>query len=108
MERYLSIVEEHTNLNIGKVKLKQFLAHTKVWEYARITEQDYKEMSVVDCFVLLQDYYSYMNKVTSQTIDLATANHINQANVITLSKQVAGSKQNFSATLVAESKNRCV
>ena len=63
-------------------------------------------MSSIDRFALLQDCYSYMNKVTaSQTIDLATAKRINQANVITLSKQVAGSNQNFSTSLVAESKN---
>ena len=41
MEKYLSIVEEHTNsVNIDEVKLKYFLAQTKVWEYTRITEQD--------------------------------------------------------------------
>ena len=69
MDRYLSTVEEHSNVAINEVKLKQFLAQTKVWEYARITEQDYKDMSAVDRFVLLQDYYSYMNKVTGQGID---------------------------------------
>ena len=98
MERYLSIVEEKTNLAINEVKTQ-----TKVWEYARITEQDYKDISAVDCFVLLQDYYSYMNKVTGQgQIDLATANRINQASVITLIKQSAECNQNFSTTLVAE------
>ena len=66
MDRYLSIVEEHTNLAIDKVKHKQFLAQTKVWEYARITEQDYKDISADDSFALLQDYYSYINKVTNQ------------------------------------------
>ena len=69
MDRYLPIVQEHTNLAIDEVKLKQFIAQTKVWEYAKITEQDYKEMSAVDRFALLKDYYSYMNKFTSQGID---------------------------------------
>ena len=105
MERYLSIVEEHTNLVIDEVKLKQFLPHTKAWQYAGITEQNYKEMSVDDRPALLKDYYIYMDKVTSRSIDLATANRINQANVITLTKQGEGSNQNFSTTLVAESKN---
>ena len=41
-------------------------------------------------------------------IDLATADWISQANVITLTKQGAGSNQNFSTTLVAESKNENV
>ena len=68
MEKYLSIVEEHANVgDIDKIKLKQFLAQTKVWEYARITEQDYKNMSDIDRFALLQDYYSYMNKVKRET-----------------------------------------
>ena len=44
-----------------------------------------------------------MNKVKGQ-IDLATANRINQASVITLTKQGVGSDQNFSTTIVAESK----
>ena len=62
-------------------------------------------MSAVDRFALLQDYYSYMDKNTSRGIDLATANRINQASVITLTKKSAGSNKNFSATPVAESKN---
>ena len=103
MERYLSIVEGDTKLVIDKVKLKQFLTHTKIWEYARITEQDYQEMSNADRFALLQDYYTHMNNVTGQAIDSATASHIKQASTITLSKQVAGSSQNFSTTV--ESRN---
>ena len=105
MERYLSIVEEDTKLVIDEVKLTEFLAQTKVWEYAKITKQDYKDMSAVDRFALLQDYYSYMDKTTGRGIDLAPANRINQASVITLTKQSAGSNQTFSTTLVAESKN---
>ena len=95
MEKYLSIVEEHANVgDIDKIKLKQFLAQTKVWEYARITEQDYKNMSDIDRFALLQDYYSYMNKVKGQ-IDLDTANRINQASVITSTEQGVGSNQHL-------------
>ena len=56
MEKYLSIVEEHFDQDIDDKKLKQFLAQTKVWEYARMTEQDYKDMSVVDRFELLKGY----------------------------------------------------
>ena len=41
-------------------------------------------------------------------IDLATANRINQASVITSTKQGAGSKQNFSTTLFAECKKENV
>ena len=65
MDRYLSIVEEHSNAaaTIDEAKLKQFLAHTKVSEYARITEQDFRDMSAADRFALLQGYYSFMNKV---------------------------------------------
>ena len=116
MDRYLSIVEEHTTAAtaaIDEVKLKQFLSQTKVLEYARITEQDYKDMSAVDRFALLQDYYSYMCKITGPGIHFflsfltlfLISNRINQASVIKLTKQSAGSTQNFSATLAAESKN---
>ena len=67
MDRYLSLVEEHSKLSIGKKKLKEFfLDQTKVWEYAGISEQDYKDMSPVDRFALLQDYYSYMIKKKSR------------------------------------------
>ena len=60
-------------------------------------------MTDVDRFALLQDYYTYMSKIKGQ-IDLATANRINQASVITLTKQAARSNENFSTTLVAENK----
>ena len=109
MEKYLSTVEEHTNMvNIDEVKLKQFLAQTKVWEYATITEQDYREMSPIDRFALLEDYCTHMNKVAGQGIDSATANRINNASTIAMTKQVAGPNQNFSTILVAESKNENV
>ena len=47
---------------MDETKLKHFLSHTKVWDYAKMSEQDYKEMSAVDHFALLQDYYIYMSK----------------------------------------------
>ena len=70
MDRYLSIIEEHSNAaaTIDEAKFKQFLAHTKVSEYARITEQDFRDMSAADRFALLQGYYSFMNKVTGAGI----------------------------------------
>ena len=34
-------LEEHFKLAMDEVKLRQFLAQTKVWEYAKITEEDY-------------------------------------------------------------------
>ena len=104
MEKYLSIVEEHTNaVKIDEVKLRQFLAQTNVWEYARITEQDYLRISPNDRFTLLEDYYAHMNRVAGQGIDSATANQIKNAETIKLTKQVAGPNQNFSTTLVAKS-----
>ena len=42
MHRCLLIVEEHSAAAIDEARLKQFLSQTKVWEYARVTEQDYK------------------------------------------------------------------
>ena len=70
MDRYLSIVEEHSNAaaTIDKAKLKHVLAHTKVSEYARITDQDFRDMSAADRFALLQGHYSFMNKVTGAGI----------------------------------------
>ena len=108
MEKYLSIVEKHlkhSNQDINETKLKQFLAKTKVWEYARISEQDYTEMSIVDRFEHLKDHYNYMNKTTNHgQIDIATANRIKQTNVVTLTKEGAGS--NFSTRLIAENANQ--
>ena len=69
MDRYLSIVEQHSEIAMDEVKLRQFLAQTKVWEYAKKIKQDYKDMSHVDGFALLQDYYSYMDKNTGRGID---------------------------------------
>ena len=66
MEKYLSIVEEHSDQDINKKKLKQFLAETKVWEYARMSEQHYKDMSVFDCFELLKDYYDHKTTITNR------------------------------------------
>ena len=43
MEKYLPIVEEHSEQDINEVKLRQFLAQTKVWEYAKITKEDCNE-----------------------------------------------------------------
>ena len=61
-------------------------------------------MSVVDHFELLKDYCNYMNKTTNQgQIDVADANRIKQASMVTLTKEGAGS--NFSTTLVTENKN---
>ena len=109
MKKYLSIVEELSNVvKIDKVKLKQFLAQTKVWEYARITEEDYLRMSPIDRFAVLEDYYTHMNKVARQGIDSAAVNCIKKASAITLTKQVAGPNQNFSMALVIESKNENV
>ena len=66
MDKNLSIVEEHAAVAIDEMKLKRFLSHTKVWDYARMSEQDYKEMTATDRFALLQDYYTYMpNKMGS-------------------------------------------
>ena len=62
MHRYLLIVEEHSAAVIDEARLKQFLSQTKVWEYARVTEQDYKDMAATDRFALLQDYYAYMSE----------------------------------------------
>ena len=62
MDRYLSIVEEHASVAMDEVKLKQFLSQTKIWDYARISEQDYKGMTATDQFALLQDYYIYVSK----------------------------------------------
>ena len=75
MEKYLSIEDEHANLvKLDEAKLRQFLADTKVWEYARITEQEYLQMSHSNHFALLEAYYTHMNKVTGQSIESATAN----------------------------------
>ena len=105
MGKHLSIVQEYTNaVKIDEVKLKQFLAQIKVWEYARMTEQNYRDMSPIDCFALLEDYYIYMNKVAGQGIDSATANRIKNDKTIKLNKEVAGPNQNFPTTLVAENK----
>ena len=69
-----------------------------------MSKQDYKDMSIVDRFELLKDYYNHMDKTTSQgQIDIAASKLIKQASVLTLTKEGAGS--NFSTTLVAENKN---
>ena len=47
MDRYLSIVEEHSQLAMGEVKLKQFLDQTKVWDFAKITKSNYEDMSPI-------------------------------------------------------------
>ena len=70
-----------------------------------MTEEDYKNISVVDRFELLKDYYNYMDKTTNQgQIDTAIASPVKQANVVTLAKEGAGS--NLSTSLIAENKNK--
>ena len=69
MDKYLSIVEEHSQRAMDEAKLRQFLEQTKVWEYAKISKNDYVDMSSVDRFALLQGYYNYMDKNTGQGID---------------------------------------
>ena len=68
-----------------------------------MTEEEYKNMSVVDRFELLKDYYNYMDKTTNQgQINTATASRIKQPNVVTLTE---GAGSNFSTTVIAENKN---
>ena len=63
MDRYLVIYNRYlASVAIDEVKLKQFLSQTKIWDYARISEQDYQEMTATDQFALLQDYYIYVSK----------------------------------------------
>ena len=91
-------------MEMDEKKLKQFLMHTKVWEYFRITEEDHNKMPPVDRFEMLKDYYNYMDKRRNQEqIETATASRIKNAIVVTLSKKGAGS--NFFTMLVAENKD---
>ena len=63
-------------------------------------------VSKVDLFAFSDKTRQYnVSFFLTREIDLAAANHINQASIIKLTKQSAGFTQNSSTTLVAESKN---
>ena len=65
MEHFLSLVQEQPQqevVQIDKEKLKQFLRKVKVWDYARLSFDDYQRLSVNDRPSILRNYYIDMVK----------------------------------------------
>ena len=60
MEKLLSIVEEQPSVVIDESRLRKLLSHTKVWEFIKISEQDYKYLPATNRYSVLQDYCEHI------------------------------------------------
>ena len=64
MERFLSMVEEKSqqDVYIDEVKLREFLSKVKIWDYVKISYNEYQNLSIADRSSILKNYYSDMCK----------------------------------------------
>ena len=62
MEEFLSIVEEQPSVKIKEERLRQFLSHTKVWDFVNISQQEYQSLPATDRYSILQNYYKKMTE----------------------------------------------
>ena len=64
MDRFLSMVEKQSEqeVHIDETKLREFLSKVKVWDYVKISYNDYQKLSVADRSSILKNYYHDMRK----------------------------------------------
>ena len=64
MERFLSMVEEKSqqDVYIDEAKLREFLSKVKIWDYVKISYNEYQNLSIAGRSSILKNYYSDMCK----------------------------------------------
>ena len=62
MDRFRSMVEGQSEqeVHIDEAKLREFLSKVKVWDYVKISYNDYQKLSVADRSSIFKDYYHDM------------------------------------------------
>ena len=70
MEKYLNLVKEQPSVEIDEARLRQFLPHIKVWDFAKISQQEYQALPATNRFSILKDYYTKMLEKYGSDISL--------------------------------------
>ena len=62
MDCLLRIVEESSapEIEIDEERLREFLKHVKVWDFVKMSQDEYQSLSAAERFSILKDYYSKM------------------------------------------------
>ena len=61
MEKFLSFAEEQSSVEIDEGRLKHFLSYVKVWDFIKISQQEYQSLPATERSIL-KDYYAQIYK----------------------------------------------
>ena len=70
MEKSLSIVEKQPSIEIIEGRLRHFLSYGKVWDFIKISPQEYQSLPATERYSILKDYYAQMCKKYGSDIKL--------------------------------------
>ena len=64
MDGLLSIVEEPSapEIEIDENRLREFLSRVKIWDFIKISQNEYQALSAAESFSLLKDYQIKMSQ----------------------------------------------